>query len=48
MSCMGPKKLKVELKTKCADLIVLFYLSMMLIVGSIIDDNDNDDEVCKD
>ena len=48
MSYMGPKKLKGELKTKCADLIVLFYLSMMLIVGSIIDDNDNDEEVCKD
>ena len=48
MSCMGPKKLKGELKTRCADLIVLFYLSMMLIVGSIIDENDNDHEVCKD
>ena len=47
MSCMGPKKLRVELETKCACVfIVLFYLSMMLIVGSMIDDNDNDDEVC--
>ena len=46
MSCLGLTKLKVELKTKCADFIVLFQLSMMLIVGSMIDDNDNDDEVC--